>query len=144
MALEGYKSNNNVVYSSKYRVVWAPKYKRSALLGPIAKRSKAGVLSHTLRQEFRPLKSRLPTLWTNSYLVSTVGGAALVVIKQYGETRRTYKFRLYPKRKHRECLLRKCVAICTVMRYMRYKNGARHRHAGGIFASPAGRTASRG
>ena len=50
MALEGYKSNNNVVYSSKYRVVWAPKYKRSALLGPIAKRSKAGVLSHTLRQ----------------------------------------------------------------------------------------------
>jgi len=131
MALEGYKSNNNVVYSSKYRVVWAPKYKRSALLGPIAKRSKAGVLSHTLRQEFRPLKSRLPTLWTNSYLVSTVGGAALVVIKQYGETRRTYKFRLYPKRKHRECLLRKCVAICTVMRYMRYKERRE--------ASPCGR-----
>jgi putative transposase len=98
MALEGYKSNNNVVYSSKYRVVWAPKYKRSALLGPIAKRSKAGVLSHTLRQEFRPLKSRLPTLRTNSYLFSTVGGAALVVIKQYGETRRTYKFRLSPNR----------------------------------------------
>jgi hypothetical protein len=121
-----------------------PKYRRSALLGPIAKRCKAGVSSHTLRQAFRPLKSQLPTLWTNSYLVSTVGGAALVVMKQYGEIRRTYKFRLYPNRKQRECLLGKCVAVCTMMRYMRHKNGAMHRHAGGIFASPAGRTASRG
>jgi hypothetical protein len=62
MALEGYKSNNNVVYSSKYHEVWTPKYRRSALLGPIAKRckGKAGVSSHTLRQEFRPLESRLP------------------------------------------------------------------------------------
>ena len=25
MALEGYKSNNNVVYSSKYHVVWTQK-----------------------------------------------------------------------------------------------------------------------
>jgi putative transposase len=98
MALEGYKSNNNVVYSSKYHVVWTPKYRRCALLGPIAKRCKAGVSSRTLRQEFHPLESRLPTLRTNSYLVSTVGGAALVVIKQYGETGRTYKFRLYPNR----------------------------------------------
>jgi REP element-mobilizing transposase RayT len=78
MALKGYKSNNNVVYSSKYHVVWKPKYRRSALLRPIAKRRKAGVLSHTLRQEFRPLESQLPTLWTNRYLVSTVGRAALV------------------------------------------------------------------
>src|ERR1700736_6512095 len=38
MALEGYKSKNNVVYSSKYHVVWAPKYRRSVLVGPIAKR----------------------------------------------------------------------------------------------------------
>src|SRR5437588_13068858 len=35
-----------------------------------------GVPSHSLRQEFRTLKSRLPTLWTNSYFVSTVGGGA--------------------------------------------------------------------
>src|SRR5437868_10194907 len=35
-----------------------------------------GVSSHSLRQEFRTLKSRLPTLWMNSYFVSTVGGAA--------------------------------------------------------------------
>ena len=40
MALEGYKSNNNVMYSSKYHVVWRPKYRRSALLGSIAKAAK--------------------------------------------------------------------------------------------------------
>ena len=38
MALEGYKSNNNVVYSSKYPCVCTPKYRRSVLVGPIAKR----------------------------------------------------------------------------------------------------------
>src|ERR1700674_3617811 len=101
MALEGYKSNNNVVYSSKYHCVWTPKYRRSELVGPIAKRCEPvirqtakkyraeiialeimpdhvhvlvevdpqfgmhrlvknlkGVSSHTLRQEFRTLKSR--------------------------------------------------------------------------------------
>ncbi len=39
--------------------------------------------SHALRQEFPQLKSRLPTLWTNSYFVATVGRAPLAVIKQY-------------------------------------------------------------
>ena len=38
MALQGSKSNNNVVYSSKYHCVWTPKYRRSVLVGPIAKR----------------------------------------------------------------------------------------------------------
>ena len=42
-----------------------------------------GVSSHVLRSEFPSLKSRLPTLWTNSYFVSTVGGAPLSAIKQY-------------------------------------------------------------
>ena len=42
-----------------------------------------GRSSRVLRQEFPWLKSRLPTLWTNSYFVSTVGGAPLEVIKQY-------------------------------------------------------------
>jgi putative transposase len=41
-----------------------------------------------LRQEFAHLKSRLPTLWTNSYFVSTVGGAPLAVIKQYIENQK--------------------------------------------------------
>jgi putative transposase len=42
-----------------------------------------GATSRYLRLEFPHLKSRLPTLWTNSYFVSTVGGAPLEVVKQY-------------------------------------------------------------
>ena len=48
-----------------------------------------GVSSHALRSEFPSLKSRLPTLWTNSYFVSTVGGAPLSAIKQYIENQKT-------------------------------------------------------
>ena len=44
-----------------------------------------GRSSRMLRAEFPWLKSRLPTLWTNSYLVSTIGGAPLEVVKQYIE-----------------------------------------------------------
>ena len=44
-----------------------------------------GRSSRWLRNEFPWLKSRLPTLWTNSYFVSTVGGAPLAVIKRYIE-----------------------------------------------------------
>lgn len=47
-----------------------------------------GVSSHALRSEFSSLKSRLPTLWTNSYFVSTVGGAPLTAIKQYIENQK--------------------------------------------------------
>ena len=50
-----------------------------------AVRSIKGFSSHTLRKEYPSLKSRLPTLWTNSYFVSTVGGAPLSAIKQYIE-----------------------------------------------------------
>ena len=131
MALEGYKSNNNVVYSSKYHCVWTPKYRRSVLVGAVATRCEAvirqvaekysaeiialeimpdhvhvlvevdpqfgihrlvknlkGVSSHILRQEFPTLKSKLPTLWTNPYFVSTVGGAPLAIIKQYVENQK--------------------------------------------------------
>lgn len=42
-----------------------------------------GRSSRILRQEFPSLKRRLPTLWTNSYFVSTVGGAPLSIVKQY-------------------------------------------------------------
>ena len=131
MALEGYKSNYNVVYSSKYHCVWAPKYRRAVLVGRVAKRCDRcfrqvankyraeiialeimpdhlhvlvevdpqlgihrlvkhlkGVSSHILRQEFRTLKSRLPTLGANSYFVSTVGGAPLAVIQPYVESQK--------------------------------------------------------
>jgi putative transposase len=123
--------NNNIIYSSKYHVVWTPKYRRPVLVGAIAKRCEQlirqiaakydaeiialeivpdhvhllcevdpqfgihrlvknikGASSHSLRKEFSVLRSRLPTLWTNSYLVSTVGGAPLAVIKQYVENQK--------------------------------------------------------
>ncbi len=126
-----YKSNNNVVYSCKYHVIWCPKYRRKILIGAIADRLKElihqsaiehqsevieleimpdrvhllvevdpqygihrlvkqikGQTSRILRQEFQRIKSRLPTLWTNSYFVSTVGGAPLAMIKQYIENQK--------------------------------------------------------
>lgn len=126
-----YKSNNNVVYSCKYHVVWCPKYRRKVLVDGIDIRLKElieqacvdikadiiemeimpdhvhllmeidlqfginravrhikGFTSHALRTELPKLKSRLPTLWTNSYFVSTVGGAPLEIIKQYIENQK--------------------------------------------------------
>ncbi len=47
-----------------------------------------GYSSRMLRQEFSWLRSRIPTLWTNSYFVSTVGGSPLEVIKQYIENQK--------------------------------------------------------
>jgi putative transposase len=48
-----------------------------------------GRSSRVLREEFPRLKSKLPSLWTNSYFVAMVGGAPLSVIKRYVETRET-------------------------------------------------------
>lgn len=126
-----YKSNNNVVYSCKYHVVWCPKYRRAVLVNGVDDRLKEiiqgvcaesdaevlelevmpehvhllvevdpqygihrlvrsikGRSSRLVRQEYPWLKSRLPTLWTNSYFVSTVGGAPLEVVKQYIENQK--------------------------------------------------------
>ena len=126
-----YKSNNNVVYSCKYHVVFCPKYRRPVLKHGVDVRLKELILetcaklnveiiemeimpdhvhmlievepqfgvhkavkrikgysSKVLRSEFSWLKSRIPTLWTNSYFVSTVGGAPLSVIKQYIENQK--------------------------------------------------------
>jgi len=127
-----YKSNNNIVYSCKYHVVWCPKYRRKVLVGNIEVRLKElifeicnelqvdiiemeimpdhvhllievdpqfgvhkviknikGKTSRILRQEFKELTTKIPTLWTNSYFVSTVGGSPLKVIKQYIESQKT-------------------------------------------------------
>lgn len=124
--MDQYKSNNNIVYSCKYHVVWTPKYRRSVLkdgvdsrlkelLEQIAKEIKVDIIemeimpdhvhllievdpqfgihkaikrfkaatSRYLRTEFPHLKSKLPSLWTNSYFVSTVGGAPLEIVKLY-------------------------------------------------------------
>ena len=130
--MDKFKSNNNIVFSSKYHVVWCPKYRRSVITGDVELRLKQivrevcgelgaeiiemetmpdhihllvevdpqfgihrlvkrikGRSSRLLRQEFKSLKSRLPTLWTNSYFVSTVGGAPLAIIKQYIEQQKS-------------------------------------------------------
>ncbi|MBK5249180.1 MAG: IS200/IS605 family transposase [Actinomycetales bacterium] len=42
-----------------------------------------GRSSRLLRAEFPSLRRRLPTLWTNSYFVATVGGAPISIVKQY-------------------------------------------------------------
>lgn len=50
-----------------------------------------GKSSRFLRKEFKELRTRVPTLWTNSYFVSTVGGAPLHIIKQYIEEQKTHE-----------------------------------------------------
>ncbi len=44
-----------------------------------------GTSSRVLRDEFPSLRSRLPSLWTNSYFVATAGGAPLATIQRYIE-----------------------------------------------------------
>ena len=126
-----YKSNNNIVYSCKYHVVFCPKYRRPVLVDGVDERLKEialevademrfdiiemevmpdhvhmllevdpqlgihkavkrikGRTSHDLRTEFPWLKSRIPTLWTNSYFVSTVVGAPLAIVRQYIENQK--------------------------------------------------------
>lgn len=129
-----YKSNNNVVYSCKYHVVWCPKYRRNALIDGVDERLKSiileiaeettaevlemeimpdhvhllvevdpqyginrlvrhfkGTSSRILRKEFPWLKSRIPSLWTNSYFVSTVGGTTLDVVKHISKIKKECK-----------------------------------------------------
>lgn len=129
--MKGFKSNNNVVYSCKYHVVWCPKYRRKVLSDEVADHLKdilrqvcaehnaeileleimpdhvhllvecdpqfgihrlvklcKGRSSFLLREKFPDLKKRLPSLWTNAYFLSTVGGAPLAVIKQYIENQK--------------------------------------------------------
>lgn len=46
-----------------------------------------GRSSRRVRQEF-PSLQRLPTLWTRSWFVATVGGAPLAVVKRYVENQK--------------------------------------------------------
>lgn len=47
-----------------------------------------GKTSRILRDSHKSLRTRIPTLWTNSYFVTTVGGAPLSVIQQYVENQK--------------------------------------------------------
>lgn len=48
-----------------------------------------GRTSRVLRAEFPSLKSKLPTLWTNSYFVATTGGAPIAAVKKYVEQQKS-------------------------------------------------------
>ena len=51
-------------------------------------RKPKGGSSHVLREEFPELKSRLPTMWTRSAFISSVGTVSLEVVKQYIENQK--------------------------------------------------------
>ena len=48
-----------------------------------------GYTSFVLRNEFQWLKSRLPTLWTRSYYVESIGHISEDIIKKYIEDQKT-------------------------------------------------------
>ena len=123
-----YKTDNHLVFSCQYHVIFCPKYRRSVLVDGVDKRLKElilskeseyryevldmevmpdhvhlildvnpkvgiftvvnhikGYTSHELRKEFPSLKSRLPTLWTQSKFISSVGAVTLEVVNKYIE-----------------------------------------------------------
>jgi putative transposase len=47
-----------------------------------------GYTSNVLRKEFRELTTRMPTLWTRSYFVSTHGHVSADAIKKYVEAQK--------------------------------------------------------
>ena len=47
-----------------------------------------GYLSHELREVFPKLKSRLPSLWTRSIFISSVGAVSLEIVKKYIENQK--------------------------------------------------------
>jgi putative transposase len=47
-----------------------------------------GYTSHQLRDEFPWLKKRLPTLWTRSKFIATVGAVTLEVVQRYIEAQK--------------------------------------------------------
>ena len=47
-----------------------------------------GYTAHELRDEFPSLKSRLPSLWTRSFFVASVGSVSFETVKQYIENQK--------------------------------------------------------
>ena len=47
-----------------------------------------GTTAHQLRQEFPDLKKKIPSLWTNSYYIGTVGGVTIETVKRYVENQK--------------------------------------------------------
>jgi putative transposase len=108
------RSNSNIVFQCAFHVVWCPKYRRRVIGGHMEERLKelirevcdekgAWIVAletmpdhvHLLVEVdpqygvHRLVKSKLPTLWTNSYFVATTGGAPLAAVKQYVEQQKS-------------------------------------------------------
>lgn len=47
-----------------------------------------GYTSRVLRQEFPELRRKLPTLWTRSYYIESVGNISEEIIKKYIENQK--------------------------------------------------------
>jgi putative transposase len=47
-----------------------------------------GVTAYHLRQEFKPILSKLPSLWTRSYFASTAGAVSAETIRKYIEAQK--------------------------------------------------------
>jgi len=56
-------------------------------IGTVVGRLK-GYTSKILRSEYQHLRKKLPSMWTNSYFVSSVGGVTLKTLKQYIESQK--------------------------------------------------------
>ena len=128
---QNWYSDDTVVYSCQYHVIWRTKYRRSVLDDKMRERLHhlicsrqtewdyriraievmpnhvhlviennpkipivrtvgkiKGYTSRTMREEFPSFKSRLPTLWTRSKFISSVGSVTLEVVKQYIENQK--------------------------------------------------------
>lgn len=64
-----------------------PKQSPNLIIGQIK-----GYTSRTLRKEFKELRTRLPTLWTRSYFVSTHGHVSDKVIQKYIEEQKGNRY----------------------------------------------------
>lgn len=81
-----YRSTRSAVFSTKYHVIWCPKYRRKVAVAQLVKVLK-GRSSRRLHQEL-PHLARMKCLWAPSYFVSTVGGAPLEVVRRYVENQK--------------------------------------------------------
>jgi putative transposase len=60
-----------------------PRHGVNAIVGKIK-----GYTSHALREEYPWLKKRLPTLWTRSKFIASVGAITLDIVQQYIENQK--------------------------------------------------------
>jgi putative transposase len=127
-----YRRNAGCVFSSKYHLVWCPKYRRNVLVGQVAEDLRSllyqkaaelevkiealeimsdhvhlfiesdpteapqhlanqfkGFTSRKLRQQYPHLRSRLPSLWSRSYYVGSIGQVSEETVRHYIEMQKT-------------------------------------------------------